>query len=429
MISMNSNYTDDIKQNLTVYIKATIHNSAGSPQTRVITNDNIIDRGFSYTDSTSQEGSLEIGSCIVNQFTMTIHNPTEYNNFVYAGADVTLEIGRKIAGTMQYVQKGIYYVISDGYYNDVITLTCYDKMILLDKPFDASSYYDSYGYFRECTLGELFSKLVNQADITTDGIIVLNNENMVIKKDPQLDKMTCRQLLYYICQCEGCYARFNRFGKLELKWHKLGVGRTDADIDDTVYVIDSYTEGSPVLVAGCKISGMQDRDDYKTCADDNYTLIVDGNPLISKANYLTVANTIQAKIVNKYVGPLSCRIAPNELLEAGDKVLVVGKQGTTYARSACITNLEYTLGEPEYISCGAETLEQNKTNRGISQIELDVNKAKKKTRGISKILRVSDGYGRIEKIKYFFDDDTTDEVTITYDSDGNLIKIGGTDVE
>ena len=87
-------------------------------------NEELWSGGISIEESVSNDSSFDIGSTIINKATIVINNIYEnYTSHDFTGAKATIKVGLKLSdGTVELLNKGIFYVDSASYNGAIITL-------------------------------------------------------------------------------------------------------------------------------------------------------------------------------------------------------------------------------------------------------------------------------------------------------------------
>ena len=262
MIPTSSDFKEQLKNSRGAWhelIRITLQNNTEL----VLTDENIWSGGFRINDAVSSEDSFSVlGSAIINQANLTINNiQGQYSQYDFLFAKVELYIGlyvektvayiknreakyildrvgdRLVArvGAMELLKKGEWTVVSqpDIANASLIDLELYDGMYKLDKTYDSTLTFPS-------TIGNVVSDICTHCGVTLQSA-TFPNYNITIQTRPDLADTTYREVLAYMCQLSGNYARFNAAGNLELKWID-----TDA-LDHATDVISGGTGGYVVI--------------------------------------------------------------------------------------------------------------------------------------------------------------------------------------
>ena len=113
--------------------------------------------------------------------------------------------------TQRYYTKGKFIVNSATYNGSLITLECYDYMCKFDFP-----------YFSTVTWPATPNYIIRNA-CNLCGVTYANtsfpNQSAIRLPEPEGDKLTFRDVISYVAQICGCYARCNTNGELQLSWY------------------------------------------------------------------------------------------------------------------------------------------------------------------------------------------------------------------
>ena len=210
------------------------------------------------------------------------------------------------------------------------------------------------------------------------------------------ESTTCRQVVSWIMQIAGGYARINPTGVIECKTFNKHEWTISEDLDGGVInpweTVDSpdggtvdpwsavtdYDGGSSggaefslskiksmnVYIEDITITGVRayvyntiDDSQYGTSGSDGYVIGIDNNPLISASNCDEVAERVGDALIGLRFRPFDATIFGDPCIEAGDVVALQDYLGETHV--SLITSLSYSLNNAEQIECDAETTVQN----------------------------------------------------------------------
>lgn len=199
----NRNYIETVKITLT---DGTVLN---------LTNEDIWQGGMSFEDAVSSDSDFQIGTAIINKQKLQINNLYEdYTDYIFEGADVITNIGLVIddQGTVERIRKGTFIVDTADYDDTIVTLNLLDKMSLFEKPYsDISITYPSQAQF-------VITMICNHCGVTL-ATTNFPHKTFMITQGPDKDTCSCREVIAWIAQICGCFARCNVNGELELKWY------------------------------------------------------------------------------------------------------------------------------------------------------------------------------------------------------------------
>lgn len=92
-----------------------------------------------------------------------------------------------------------------------------------------------------------------------------------------------------------------------------------------------------------------------------YVLSIADNPLVTAATVESIAQNIGPKVAGLRFRPLSISAVADPNIQAGDIAIVEDRLGRSY--QTILTNLSFTIGAFESLSCGAETTGENSSTR------------------------------------------------------------------
>lgn len=243
MVNISRKFMQQLYNDQRNYLVRVVINLADTNQTVLtLTNENIWDFSPTIDDAVSSDEDLQVGTAIINKFSFTINNIYEtYSQYDFKDAKVFLTVGLDIGDdTVERIKKGTFYVDTADYNDTFITLECLDGMHKFEKPFKAST------ITFPATAGYIVSSIC-----TTCGVILdttsFPNKDYIITSAPDKDTCTYREVLAWIAQICGCFARFNSNGNLELKWYDRTSLETVIDgLDGGVFdvtTLSSYQTG------------------------------------------------------------------------------------------------------------------------------------------------------------------------------------------
>ena len=162
-------------------------------------------RSFNYTASATGGSKIDIGATTCAYINMTLYSP----NAFFTGREVALEIRPKIAdGTpCEWLSLGYFTCDRPSGDGEDITVTAYDRMLLLETPFVSAISYPAN------------SNAVLQEISTHTGVPVTLPDNSVSIPTEPSDR-TCREIVSYIAQLLGKFACIDRAGNLVFRWYE-----------------------------------------------------------------------------------------------------------------------------------------------------------------------------------------------------------------
>lgn len=362
-----------------------------------VTEKDIVVNGLSIEDAVSQSSEFQIGSAIINQLTLLLNNVEgEFDEYDFTDAIVVPYIGLKLSNTIEWIKLGYYTVDEPTVAKSIISLICLDNMHKFDTPFS-----DIKINYPVSASALLYSVCLHCGVSLASTIFTNSNFNIV--RAPSEETTTCREMVAWIAQLSGNFARCNSNGVLELRWYNISAFETADNIDGGIFdkdnpydtgdtvdggIFANYNSGSSIdggtflqakqyhhiyalsdatiatddiIITGVQVKAMGTESDYGETVlygEKGYVLSIDENPLITENTASIVATAIGQKIVGMLFRSLSVSALADLSIEAGDVAYVTDRKGNSY--QAVITSLSYTIGMQENIRCEAETL--NKKN-------------------------------------------------------------------
>lgn len=383
----------------------------------------IMQCGVSYSDSTSSVGNFDVGAAIVNTCELSLLNEyDDFSEYDFEGARVIPYVGLTVNGDIEWLKKGEYTVDKANYISSSIILTCEDNMRKFDRDFADTN------IKLPVTAFDLLQRICDFCGVTLKTTYLKMGSYSV--KDFTKESISCRDVIIYIAQIEGAYARMNQDGYLELKWYNTSVfedcpildGGDFVNYDQTGIVdggdfkscnqsaiidggtfqalndyhhIYSYTNPQiavdPVIITGIQIDVTEDNETttYLT-GEKEYVIAIQNNPLITKGTVKSVADHLKKKIVGMRFRPLSVNALGDPSREAGDPAYVTDRKGNTY--QCYITNISYTIGNTQNISCDAKSAARNSA-KIYSELTKNIVRDKEQTR--EEIRKTADGKNAI----------------------------------
>lgn len=363
----------------------------------VLTLDNTKIKGLKIEDATSQSGQFTIGSAIINKLTLVIDNLDEaYSNYDFTDAIIRPTVGLQLSTSIETLNKGVFTADDPKAIGSTISLTARDNMSKLDKPFkDVTIVFPT-------TATLLLNAVCLHCGVTIVTSSFLNNY-FTITARPLDDAVNCREVISWIAQLGGNFARMNTAGALELKWYDFTIfegGGLDGGTFDsaTPYATgdiadggnftdyssgDSFDGGSftdtiryhhfyslsqlsiatdDVVITGISVTDSAETPNTVLYGTSGYVISLEGNKLVqSLADATLIANSVGAKIVGMKFRSLSITTQSNPSVEAGDVAYVSDRKGNSY--QTLVTNVSYGIGQPMRITCDAESPARNSSVR------------------------------------------------------------------
>lgn len=259
---------------------------------------------ISITEQFGSSDGVTIGAAFSSQCKVVIYKQTPALQL--SGGNFAPSVGIMVGGEAQYVQKGKFYIPSDGVEKtgDLwLTITGYDRMAGLTEDYMPTITFPA-------TPAQVLADVCKQAGITPPAVTMPSIQIAA----PYTG--TLRQQLGWLAGLIGCNAKFDATGNLVFCWYAdsgLTIDRDTQYMDGlTLTTDDAFTIHS--LLTG---------------TDSNPISVGAGKGITTINPYMTaeVAETVFAKIDGKTMRPCTVKWRGNPAVEAGDIVSVIGGSG------------------------------------------------------------------------------------------------------
>lgn len=169
--------------------------------------------GVKITDILNGDTDYTFGKAVCKQVEMTLFNvDNKFNNFDFT-QEFTLQIGVKVGAAFQYVTVGVFKgERPDKVRGKLIDFTAYDRMQKFEV--SASDFIENMTF--PVTLGAVFSSLCAAVGVEPVTTTFTNSTKNFTFNPFSSSDYTAREVLAWIAEAAGCYARVNADGKVEL---------------------------------------------------------------------------------------------------------------------------------------------------------------------------------------------------------------------
>lgn len=326
------------------------------PDNTVFDEENVYSDGIEYNEVLNSDTDLSFGKAVCSSVRIPLVN-NGLSEFDFQRR-FTVELGVEVSGVMKYAPLGVF--IGERpkrLMQDTIELIGYDLMTLFDN--DASEYISSIIY--PITIGDLFDSLCAYVGVTGDRTQALNASRRLENAPFSASGITYRDLLAWIAEACGCYARMSRSGVCELVWFNTvsysinGNNYFDIDIDEfTTPVVDQLRIQVTEEDVGVG---------YPSTGTFENPYVVYDNPLLyatSGAELSGVAQTMYNRVhAFQSYKPCSVNVDGNWLLQCGDIIQVTALDDEEVVSLPIFSLTINWMGRAEitYQSTGSETRE------------------------------------------------------------------------
>lgn len=337
-------------------------NGTGRSTSVNIDSSQLWDNGFVIDDSTSNTGGFDIGSAIVQKFTLRLNNmyddftECDFTGAVISNVKVSLDLGDK----QESVSKGIFTVNDTSYDGDIITLECLDNM----HKFDIS--YEKSNLTYPATLLQIVQDACRCCGVTlaTDSL-QFEYYNYVIQEKPDDSTITFRDVLTWVGQISGHFWKCNKSGQLSAGWYNmsdLSAGKNIHTLQTNV-VTDVNVDMDDVVITCVRVVTEDENSNQVTfqSGSDGYASVIDGNKLINKDNAAEIVSMIGGRVVGLRFRPMDVSALQDPTIEAGDGAIVYDRKLKSY--KTFFTNVVFSIDADNQMSNDAESALRNSAER------------------------------------------------------------------
>lgn len=368
------NITNEQKE---LFKKDSLHKNLVIPFTDsdlVINNSNIISESMILTETLCNEEQIKFGLINSSQFEVTV---AEIDSDVkgkeikpyLAISDLEIPLGVFLIKEVQKLQ--------DKPYKKLVAM---DRVSKLDV--SVKDWYESLEF--PISVKNFRDGLFNSLGMEQEEVTLSVDELMI---EDIIEEVNGRQIMQQICELEGCFGRFNRYGKFE--YLKLSTSDESYSLNHTPSifrsnpVIDDY-DTKPI--DGVRFYGTDG--EFSQFGGSENIYVVEDNFLInnrSSEELQVLANKFLAKVGNTVYRPFSVSMMGQPYLELGDKVSYDGYVDNivsyvfkrTMSGTQALKDAIDTKGQ-EYLDIDTNSIVSQllKLNRNDKQMKIDISATK-----------------------------------------------------
>ena len=236
MRNTSSKYKELIKGVREFCAKIIINYADGSSQTLTELQDF---KQLKFVDESSSSSEFEIGSAVIGEALITLNNRTgKFNNKTFYGAHISAYVGILVNEKPEFLEMGHYIVDEPVSPGISITLTAYDKMILLDKAYVPSVTYPA-------TLAQIAQDACVQCGVILESL-QFPRSSYVVATAPT--DVTCREVMAAVAQLSGCYVKARPNGRIAITWYADAVSNTISTLLQSPELLSYLGRQRPSLV-------------------------------------------------------------------------------------------------------------------------------------------------------------------------------------
>ena len=334
-----------------------------------LTNENLWSSSLSIEESVSNQNSFDIGSVIINKATIVINNIYEdYTSYDFTGAKVTIRIGLQLSnGTIEVVNKGIFYVDSATYNGSLITLECLDSMSKFDKDYSESE------LIYPATLRQIVQDACSVCGVLYSASI-FENDTFIVNERPSDESLTFRQMLNYVGQIACQQFSIDHNDRLIARWYDRDMMddlySSPSSVDDSEYhqissINSQNINQDDVIITGVKVTEFSESTENPggsyLSGTTGYVIEIKDNKLIPIGKGSGVSTYIGQKLVGMRFRPMELTFQNDPTIEPTDIAEVIDFKGNHFY--TFITSTNFTVGNTQTLSCGAESPIRNSASR------------------------------------------------------------------
>lgn len=205
-----------------------------SGETVTLGNSDIEVGGLQLDSGISDSGKFTVSSANIAELKLTLQNHNDrFSDYDFDQAEIRPSVGLKLAdGTTEWVPLGVFDVDEAAAAGGTVSIVALDRMARFDRDFA-----DSTCAF-PCTLNQLLAACCLECGVQLAAPIDTNGDYTVLSKPTDC---TYREVIAWIAQLSGCFARMTYNGKLALTWYDMRGLEAETDLYGGDFT--SYTTG------------------------------------------------------------------------------------------------------------------------------------------------------------------------------------------
>lgn len=320
------------------------------------------ENGFVVDDSTSNTNGFDIGSAIVQKFTLRLNNMyDDFTDYDFTNAVISdVKVSLDLDGKTESVNKGVFTVDDPSYDGDIITLECLDNM----HKFDVS--YEKSNLTYPATLLQIIQDACRCCGVTlATNSLQFEHYDYVISDKPDDSTMTFRDALTWVGQISGHFWKCNKDGQLTAGWYNMSDLTAGKNIHtlQTNVVADITADTDDVVITCVRVvtdGGESGQVTYQS-GSDGYASVIDGNKFINSTNAAEIASMIGKRVVGLRFRPMTVSSLQDPTIEAGDGAIVYDRKLKSY--KTFFTNVVFSIDADNQMSNNAESALRNSAER------------------------------------------------------------------
>lgn len=289
------------------------------------------------------------------------------------GQELIPHLGFLTENGEETVPMGVFAITSVENQDGKITLKLSDRMLRLEQPVTIETQGANpvlrFGekartLYLPYTLAALFSGLCYVMDMEFTSITFPNNT--YVPGNVLEGETSGRNLLAYIAQAAGCFARMDRNGRLELKSYTAA----DAPLGlDDYFTVKEAGFSVPAITA--LTVRAEEGDVGRTIGEPGVSYVITGNPLLYRLNsmsdYAPIMQTILEGMGARPYAPMEIEARGNPAVQAGDILTAALRDGRTAALPVMTHTLTYNGGLRDTLASTGKAAEAGEQKGAIGE--------------------------------------------------------------
>ena len=278
--------------------------------------------GFSINRYCASSNSIEIGSVIAAELTLTLDNSSgAFDSVNFLGAELPPYLGTKDwsdpQSTLSSIPLGVFEVDSVRKQSTALIINALDRCVLFDKPVITGAI--TY----PITVANMVSQICTLCNVTLNTTVSsLPNGTYTIAEAPIGDDLTYRQLISWCCEITGTCGFFDWQGQFRMAWYSTVS-------DESIEPSDRYSstlEENDIEITGIQI--VTDENIY-LAGEEGYVISIEGNQLI-QGNESTILSNLSSVIVGFEYRPYTATINPRPYYYPLDVIVFEDAEGNEH---------------------------------------------------------------------------------------------------
>lgn len=346
MYPVTTEFQNKIKETTRTFkLLVQIQHSTGTLE---LTDKDIVGGSIVFNESSQTGDDFTIGGTVASTFEIGIFRKPEHDLIEFEGATIIPQVALLISESVdtenyfinapqpsefedsqvqeqwEFVPLGRFNIDEINKSRNSIKLKAIDNMIELDKPYSLSNL--SY----PANLYQIYQNICSVADVQP-ATTSFTNQNYIVQTRPDGD-YSLRDILGFVAELSGSFARCNRNGALELAWYE-DVGLTL----DGNNRFDFKPREDLIQIKGVKF---ETEDTVYIAGTDDYVVDLTDNPLLQDS-YSTVLANIYNKVKQVVFTPFESRWQGNPAIQTGDIITQVDRDNVSHATLVTHSTYKY----------------------------------------------------------------------------------------